>query len=319
MIYLLDANYQTFPNENRSEINLFGIDQKGKRIVITDKNFLPFLYIRYKRGLKEKLRKNKLVFKIEEVEKILDLDKEKFYKVYSTMPQNLSKIRDAIKRKAECYEYSINFYKKYLIDKRIYPLTWIHSNKTQPYPLEKLKILAFDLEVIDSKIIMISLADNHGLKKVLTGQEKTILQEFEKIIHQRDPDFLITFNGDMFDFEILRERADEHKLDLRLGRDDSPLRTVRRAHGSATRLNGRVHIDLFNFINNIIAPQLQAEAITLADVSKELLGKEKIELSLEEMIQLWKKRKTKIIEKYCLNDSILTLELAKLLLPQLFE
>jgi DNA polymerase I/DNA polymerase-2 len=256
----------------------------------------------------------------------------------------------------EEYEYAISFYKRYLIDKQISGMQWIEVEGEETkgnyqaekvlklkklrvledFELPKMKILAFDIETVEEegkqKIVMISLV-GENFKKVLTYQadsypsyvevvenEKKLLERFVEIVKEEDPDFLIGYNTDMFDFQILQQRADELKVKLFLSRDGSYLKFARRARISAARLNGRVHIDIFNFINNILSPTLQTETLTLDSVSAELLGDEKIEMEFEEILKAWRKKKdlAKLAE-YCLKDAELTLKLSNLLLPQIFE
>jgi DNA polymerase I/DNA polymerase-2 len=257
----------------------------------------------------------------------------------------------------EEYEYVISFYKRYLIDKQISGMQWIEVegeevNKKdyqaekvlklkrlkglEDFELPKMKILAFDIETAEEegkqKVIMISLF-GENFKKVLTYKadnypdyvevvesEKKLLESFVEIVKIEDPDFLVGYNTDMFDFQVLQERADELKVKLFLSRDGSYLKFARRARISAAKLNGRVHIDIFNFINNILSPTLQTETLTLDSVSAELLGDEKIEMEFEEILKAWRKGKdlTKLAE-YCLKDAELTLKLSNLLLPLIFE
>jgi DNA polymerase I/DNA polymerase-2 len=339
---LLDAYYEG------SVIKLFGVDEKGKAVFVIDKTYRPYFYVlpKNKNKTTELLKKNKMVKEIIESEKVFGSEKREFLKVYVDSPASTSKVRDMIKHKPElidCYEYNITYYKKYLIDREFYPLDWLEVEgeeknkfieakkitKSKKTKIPKLRFLAFDIEVIDSQIIMISMVDNSGFSKVLTYKksrgaeivenEKEMLERFVEIINNRNPDVIFTFNGDMFDFEILRERADALKVPLMINRDNTELRAVRRAHISATRLTGRLHIDLFNFINNILSSQLQIEAVTLSDVAQELLGKSKIELSFEELVEAWRSGKIDNLVEYCMNDSKLTIELGQLLFPQILE
>jgi len=350
---LLDADYVI--ENGKAIIRLFGVDEKGKSVIVFDK-YQPYFYVLPKNKTKiiEKLKKNKMVVGIDTVRKKIGLEEKEFLKVYVNIPPNVPKVRDAIKNSPfvkECYEYTTNFYKRYLIDKKFYPLSWLSikgndvkekfnfdvaikansikvlsQNKTP-----KLKLMAFDIEVVDNKIIMISLADNRGFKKVLTYKkaksknckvlknEKEMLAEFEKTINERNPDIILTYNGDQYDFEVLRERTNENKIDMKISRDTSSLKFARRARVSSARLFGRVHIDLFNFVNNIISPQLQSEVFTLAEVSREILGEGKEELSFEEIIDLWNNDEIEKLVDYCQNDSVLTLKLGEKLLPDIFE
>ena len=195
--------------------------------------------------------------------------------------------------------------------------------------------LAFDIETIEEnglqKVIMISLA-GENFKKVLTYQqnkfpkhvevldnEKIMLERFVEIMNEQDPDIILGYNTDEFDFNIIQYRARELKVNLNLSRDGSHLVFTRRARRSSAKMNGRVHIDLFGFISSILSAQLQTETLSLDDVSAELLGDKKIEIQFEEIMEMWTKKKdlSKMAE-YCLKDSELTLRLGNLILPQIF-
>jgi DNA polymerase I/DNA polymerase-2 len=255
------------------------------------------------------------------------------------------------------YEYAIGFYRHYLIDRDYSTLDWIivdgepvdmdfdadlvlKAKKIEKLDIENLptfKVLAFDIEVVEEdgkqKVVMISLYAKN-FKKVLTykhdeaypnwvevvADEKELLQKFVEEVKAYDPDIIIGFNSDLYDFDVLAKRAEELKVSLTLSRDRSPVRFSRRARVSTARLKGRVHIDIFNFINNILSPILQTEVLTLDAVSVELLGDEKIEMEYEEILEAWKKSKdlAKFAE-YCLKDSELAYRLAELLLSQIFE
>jgi len=345
---LLDADY--IIENNKAVIRLFGVDEKGKSILVTDDSFKPYLYVLPKnKKIITKLKSNKMVVGIENVKRKIGAENKELLKVFVDLPQNVPKVRDSIKHSVEeCYEYTINFYKRYLIDKNFNPLDWLEVEgesctkdkfnemikaktikKSNQNKNPKLKILAFDIEVVDSKIIMISIACENQ-SKVITYKkssikncetvkdEKELLLRFEEIINKIDPDIILTYNGDQFDFEILRERIVEHKIDMKIGRDNSSMRFARRAKISSARLFGRIHIDLYNFVNNILSQQLQSEVFSLNEVSKELIGEGKEELSFEEIIDSWNRNVDKLA-MYCENDSRLTLKLGKKLLPEIFE
>ena len=90
----------------------------------------------------------------------------------------------------------------------------------------------------------------------LINEAETIL-EFVRIVQDQDPDFIITENGDTFDFPYLMHRAQENQISssLILGREKVPLQKPRRegtsffSYGrmyfkpSAIKLFGRIHID----------------------------------------------------------------------------
>ncbi|MDL1955987.1 MAG: DNA-directed DNA polymerase [Candidatus Desulfofervidus auxilii] len=256
----------------------------------------------------------------------------------------------------EEYEYAINFYRRFLISNRIDGNCWLEIegekintnynvdlalnakkiNILEDIFIPQLNILAFDIETVEiagkKKIVMASFYGK-DFKKVLTDQradypkwvylvkdEKELLQEIVKTFNTYNPDIIVTYYGDSFDFQVLNERCQINKVKLVISRDKTETKFTRRARISSARLNGIVHIDIFNFINNILSPGLQTEVLTLDAVSSEILGDKKIEIDYQEMLEAWHKGKnlTKLAE-YCLKDSELTYRLAEILLPQAFE
>lgn len=258
----------------------------------------------------------------------------------------------------EEYEYAISFYQRYLIDGKIKPMSWIEVNgkelKNEHYRVEKVintksvklidldkeakfKTLAFDIEIAEEqneeKIIMISFVGSNGFKKVLTkwkeeeaqewvefsSDEKIMLERFVDIINEQDPDFLISYNGDNFDFPKIKSRAEKLKVPLRLGRDKSTIKIVRRGRISSTNIRGRVHIDLFDFVSHVLAPVMKSEVLTLDAVSEELIGLKKKDMKWKDIEKSWKEKKgLQKLAEYCLWDSELTLKLSEQLLPQVF-
>jgi len=257
----------------------------------------------------------------------------------------------------EEYEYAMGFYRSYLADKGISSLDWL-SAEGEPFignfdadflieartvkkiegDSNPLKVLAFDTEVVEEKrgerqLVMISLY-GEKIRRVVTYKrgnfrndvevvkdEKELLNRLVESVEEYDPDILTGYNSDLYDFDLIRERAGKLKVKLdRLSIDGSGVALSKRARISAARLRGRVHIDLFTFINNILAPSLQTEVLGLDSVSAEILGDEKIETEYAEIVEAWKEEKNlEKLAEYCLKDSELTYRLSVALLPQMFE
>lgn len=364
---LLDADY--IDENDQSVIRLFCKDNNGKTVVCLDYNFEPYFYVLPKSGKENEVKKRVEAIKsvkikrVEIVEKILSGENRRFVKVFCFLSTDVPKVRDIVKEwedkglVEEEYEYSINFYKRYLIDNQLEGIGWIEVEgekikrkykadkiikikKIKPIRSDispKLKLMSFDIESVDEggkqKIVMLSVKSSN-FEKVLTYQrdkhygkyvevlknEKELLEKFVGIVNEKDPDILLGFNSDMFDFQIIQKRADELKVNLTLSRDLSKLKFARRARVSTARLKGRIHVDLFEFISNILSPQLQTEVLTLDSISSELLGDNKIEIEYEEILEDWRKGKDlgKLAE-YCLKDSELTLRLGEFILPQIYQ
>ncbi|MCK5019478.1 MAG: ribonuclease H-like domain-containing protein [Candidatus Peribacteraceae bacterium] len=283
------------------------------------------------------------------------LGKEKvFLKVVVTNPRDLPSIKDTIKEWKgirRTYEYDIMFYRRYIIDKGIIPMKWIsvegekEKDSTADIVIDvksiipmkgiypKFKTMAIDIETVDEEIIMISLVSK-GFRKVLTHSwdekamnyveilenEAEMLKRFIELIRERNPDIIVTYNGDMFDFVKINERCFHYKIDLNIGRGGEKLEFRKRTRRMAARIIGRTHIDIYNFVYSIIGSSLQSETFTLDMVSKELLGAGKKPLDWKKLSKMWKEKKgLNKISRYCEWDSQLTLKLLDLMINQIFE
>lgn len=193
------------------------------------------------------------------------------------------------------------------------------------------KVMAFDIECEEfeigkGKILMIALASKQ-ISKVITWKkagkkdsfveyvkdEAEMIQRFEECLEKEDPDILVGYFSDGFDMPYLRARAELNNMKLRLGLDSKGIKFLRSALPSA-KISGRVHIDLYKFIDTVISPNLQSETISLNDVAKELLGEEKIEFDFtKDMDDLEK------FYQYNLQDAILTEKLMQKLWPNVQE
>ncbi|MBL7206773.1 MAG: ribonuclease H-like domain-containing protein [Candidatus Aenigmarchaeota archaeon] len=288
-----------------------------------------------------------------EVVKRTMLGKEKtLLKVTIKIPANVPKFRDVVKEWPEVrneYEYGISFHKRYIIDKGIIPMNWVEVDgeeietdikvdlainaaeikSVEKDEIPKPKILAFDIEVIENVgIIMISLMTSSGFKKVISyggktpgveivSNEKEMIEKFIEYVKGEDPDIVVTFNGDRYDFLRLEESAKKYGIELDLGRDKKEVLFGRRA--LAAKIRGRVHLDIYNFVDHVLSSNLSTEVLSLDRVAKEILGKGKMDIEWPEIEKSWKEGKIKRIADYCLNDSFLTIKLAEHLLPQAFE
>lgn len=295
------------------------------------------------------------VEKVEKVERLDGLDERKVLKIYTDIPAKVPKLKYSVEKLnevKEAREFDIPFYKRFLIDKEIRPgetvkikceeleeegknnidyevkLNTIEASREE---LPDFDMLAFDLEVIDDQIIMASF-QGPDFSKVLSlretdkefveafESEKKLLERFQEIIEERDTDIITGYNTDEFDFKKLRERFQDHGLELSLGRDGERVKFDRRGRFSSARLKGRMHLDLFPFISHVVAPGLDSETLDLDSVAKEILGKEKDDVSFEQMQEWWKEEKnTGELAEYNLKDSELAFELAQELIPQVME
>lgn len=288
-----------------------------------------------------------------------DLNEEKeVLKVYGTVPPKIPKLKSKIyelETVEECREYDIPFYKRFLIDKQVRPTEKLEA-ETEPLDQDgfesegfdktvrvkdlkptgqndrpEFEKLAFDLEVYQDEIIMASLY-SEGYRKLLTtaeidlefvetvDTEASLIERFIEIVAERDIDVLTGYNTDEFDFKVLRERCERHGVKLSLGRNGERMKFKRRGRFSAARLKGRMHLDLYPFIEHVMAPGLESETLDLDSVAEELLGENKEEMSWEEMKESWREKKDlETFAEYALKDSELAFKLSEEIVPQIFE
>jgi len=201
-IFLLDVDYDV--ENERGIIFLFGKNEEGKRVLVR-KEFYTYFFAMPKEG-KEEALKQKIenlknlptkILSVEIVSKVWMGNERKLIKITIQNPRKLKDVRDAIKEweeVEETFEYNISFYKRFLMDYKIKPCSWVEADGEKvenkfdvDLTIEakeikqldedkepKIKVLAVDTEWIElenrEKLIMISLA-SENLRKVLALSE----------------------------------------------------------------------------------------------------------------------------------------------------
>jgi DNA polymerase I len=156
----------------------------------------------------------------------------------------------------------------------------------------------------------------------IVGSEREMLKRFVDIVNERDVDVLLGYNTDLFDFPYMKERAKHLKIKLRLGRDGTEVIARRRRFATATRVRGRVHVDVFSMVNFLATiGNIRLIHYTLEDVYRHVLGKEKPDFEFTKFVEAWEKGGPpwqRLIE-YSMSDAVATLELGEELLPLFIE
>jgi len=183
-----------------------------------------------------------------------------------------------------------------------------------------LRYLAFDIECLpiggkmpqphEAPIIMVSMAfepahegrENLVLvarhledvgKDVLTfDNEEQMLIEFIKIVRDYDPDVIMGYNSNGFDFPYLLERMKHlrkengnEQLLLTLGRDSSKEISYRKfGYMPSVNIVGRIVVDGLSLVRR----DFSLKQYTLSNVAHELLDIEKLELPFSEMEGVWR-------------------------------
>jgi DNA polymerase elongation subunit (family B) len=168
------------------------------------------------------------------------------------------------------FNVDVRFSQRYAMEHGIFPMglvryansTWTAEEEhfALDYPLPPLKQSFLDLRV-DQPLGIPRMTDRLLGAKVdddeINGDEETILRGIEEIVHSKNPDILLTEDGDSFAMPYLARKATEHGLDLQLGRDPQPFRERQGksyfTYGKIVYkpgqylLRGRLHLDRGHF------------------------------------------------------------------------
>ncbi|MEB3778811.1 MAG: DNA polymerase II [Desulfurococcales archaeon] len=253
----------------------------------------------------------------------------------------------------EVLEADIRFVMRFMIDKNLYPMRWYTAeveelrslpgfrvdafyritgdivedeSKINIDPLTGLRVTAFDIEVYNPKrtpdpkkdpIIIIGVIDSGDKEpSMITASDHNdiqVISSFIKEINRRDPDIIVGYNQNKFDWPYLIERAKIHGIRLDVGRRTGvPPQTSTYGHIS---IAGRLNVDLYDFAESIHEVKLKS----LEEVAEYLGVMRKSERT---MIEWWEIAKywdnpalrKKLIE-YTRDDVVSTILLAEKLLP----
>ena len=339
--WLIDVDYVTI--NGNPVIRLWCKDDNGIFIAY-DSKFKPYFYVL---GVeREDLEKIVVKTKREIIKPDLCEDIEvrvlgkKFraVKVYAKHPQHVPKLREHLSTFGEVREADIPFAYRYLIDKdlacmdgilidgkevskkpRIYEIDNVRKIERIDFP--DLKLLAFDCEMLSpfgmadperDPIIIISLKYSDDDEEILTGKERDILLKFVKFIKDYDPDIIVGYNQDGFDWPYIKKRSEKWKIPLDIGRDGSNL-TFR---GGRPKIAGRLNIDLYDIAMRIGEIKIKK----LENVAEYLGTKIDIaEIEAKDIYRYWSANEKNKVLTYARQDVINTYLIAKELLPMHFE
>ncbi len=167
------------------------------------------------------------------------------------------------------------------------------------------------------------LKTNKNIKTFIN--EKEMLGEFLKILDNYDPDVLIGYNINNFDFPYLLTRLRENNLSPMLGRcNQKP--SISRKIGAYYKnsVTGRLIVDPYELVKESIRKgNLRLKRLGLGDVSRQLLNDQKLDISHSEIYSHWHgnaEQLNKLVE-YARKDAELALRLVleKGFLDKFFE
>ncbi len=296
------------------------------------------------------------VVKVEKVTRqFLGREKE-FWRVYVNFPKAVPVIAKKLEDlNMNCYEKDILFVYLYLRDNNIHPMALLEVEVNDNYQIKEVikshedeqtnwNILAVDIETYAKKkeinptqnpILMVSfygMRNNQPFEKVITwkkfphdldyletvGSEKEMLERFQNIILEYDPDIITGYFTDGFDFPYLEARTKKNSLKDSLGLN---IRSGLGNRGTEAVFSKYLHADVFKFIKYVFGKNLKTDSYSLDSVAKELLGHQKHEVNLGQLSTDWDNNSPEL-KKYCaynLHDSRLTWQLCSSLFSDMVE
>lgn len=251
----------------------------------------------------------------------------------------------------EVLEADVRFSIRYLIDKNLYPMRWYRASGERVQrndfvvdavfklssdlveepsladvdPLEGLRIMAFDIEAYNPQgspnpsrdpVVVIGVAFNDGEKVQLQAKghdDKDVLREFVELVRRKDPDIIVGYNQNSFDWPYMLERAKVNGLKLEVGRkrgaEPSPS-----VFGHIS-VQGRLNVDLYNF-----AEEIEEVKIKSLDEVADYLGvmpkDKRVNIEWWKIAEYWDNpEKRGLLLAYNMDDVTSTLGLAYQFLP----
>ncbi len=272
----------------------------------------------------------------------LGLEDKVFTRVRLKHPKYLQRAKEKMdKLGIPIFEHDLGAELQYFIEKGMTP------TRTYRFTLEKgwlksfeevednvpLRRAAIDIEVYapnrsplpeKDPVIMVSYVDSDGLQAVLTTKkidqpyvrtvesETKLIQELTRIIRERDPDVIYTYNGDDFDLPYLKARASVLGLKLPWGRDGTEVQVRRTAIGGAVSIRGRAHVDVFRIVDYMASiGAINTYKLDLESVYRALKGKEKVKIDHLKISDVWKNGDLSLLAEYNLQDAIACFEIGE--------
>lgn len=271
-------------------------------------------------------------------------------KVTATIPEKVRELREIaaeIPGVEDVLEADIRFSQRYLLDMGVKPSNWVVVDqceevkgnyqvdlvclaKTRPRMIEEHKlpnfrIIALDIEVYNPRgmpnpdrdpiIIISTMTKEDGIKMFVADDSKNdakIIREFVDYLRKYDPDIIVGYNNNGFDWPYLVNRSSRVGVKLTISRMGNPPEPSVYGHWSVI---GRANVDLYNFIEEM--GEIKVKSL---DRAAEFLGvmrrDERVLIPGHRIYEYWDdKSKRDLLLRYARDDVVSTYGLAEKLLP----
>jgi DNA polymerase I len=271
-------------------------------------------------------------------------------KITATVPDKIRELREVaaeIPGVKDVLEADIRFSQRYLLDMSIKPSNWIVidqceevngnyqvdlvcSAKTRPRMIEEhkppdLRVLALDIEVYNPRgmpnpdrdpiIIISTMTKEDGVKMFVADDNKNdakIIKEFMDYFRKYDPDIVVGYNNNGFDWPYLVNRSSRVGIRLNISRMGNPPEQSVYGHWS---IIGRANVDLYNFVEEM--GEIKVKSLDrVAEFFGVMKREERVLIPGHRIYEYWDdKSKRELLLRYARDDVVSTYGLAEKLLP----
>ncbi len=284
--------------EGKSQVRLWGVDNRGKPVLIIDDRLRPMFYLIPKSSPQQCLLES-VTRELQELDPsgTVAVAEKKYLgreisaiRVEVSDPSRVSKIASKLAKTKgieRSLEEDVRLANRYLINKQIAPSRWYEGEgvpdkdpgsgfrtlritsdlsqigRTEP---PQLKVLAFNVIAIAKKgspkpardpVHIIAVSTNTRKNEVFTmerNDDRRLLEDFVNFVKAFDPDAVVGFGCNRFDWPYLVERAKLRSVDLHVDRELSGPHTSMFGHVS---IAGRANIDLLDFAGDMTEIKLK--------------------------------------------------------------
>lgn len=276
----------------------------------------------------------------------------KALKITTVIPESVRRYREkvgSLPEVREVVEADIRFSMRYVLDKELRPCGW-HVTKVSPLkqspsyrvdgeyevlgeissledstPPKDLRIMAFDIEVYTEHgsprpnrdpVIIIGVGTSDKQIKQITADglnDREVITEFVNFVVEYDPDIILGYNSNNFDWQYLLERSKYLSIALDVGRRKGSTPTTS-TYGHVS-IPGRLNVDLLYFAEEI--PEIKLKSLDIvADYLGVLKRDERVLIDYTDFPKYWKDPgKRPLLLKYNVDDVRSTLGLGEKFLP----
>lgn len=293
------------------------------------------------------------ITKVEVVERRYYGKPVKVLRVETVIPEFVREYRERVRRidgVRDVLEADIRFAMRYIIDRSAVPCTWYEAEveevegerryRARVYRLlsglkrverdlpPDLRVVAFDIEVYNpagsprpkhDPVIIIATYDGREVKQFLAeGSGKSLrdggaIMSFVSYVKELDPDIIVGYNSNGFDWPYLLERAKINNVRLDVGRvKGAEPRSSAYGHISVP---GRLNVDLYDFAQEIGEVKIKSLE-EVADYLGVMKKDERVLIPWYRLYEYWdNEEKRRALLRYSRDDVIATYGLSGKFLP----